>query len=199
MNRDEILRLFNSIDGWFYGDEGELLLSSAEQAMKQAPSKNVLEVGSYKGKSTVLLGWAAKNDGGKVYAVDPHQGIVTQPGGQTTKMEPTLDKFLSNMKLAGLLTTVQAVCKKSSEVEWSEPIGFLFIDGLHDYANVATDYAQFASWVPENGFIAFHDYNPMWPDVMRLVEERLTAGAIQKEKLVNSLLITRKRNGIGQM
>jgi len=199
MDRNQILSVFNSTEGWFYGDEGVFLLDSVERALRDVPAKTVVEVGSYLGKSTVLLGWAAQNAKAKVYAVDPHEGEVTKPGGTMMKMEPTLERFEKNMAKSGLSGTVVTVRKKSSDVEWSEAIGFLFIDGLHDYAHVATDYAQFASWVPEGGFIGFHDYNAMWPDVMKFVDQRIAAGSIVKEKLVNSLLLTRKKSGIGYL
>lgn len=197
MDKAQILDVFNKTEGWFYGDEGIFLLECVERALREAPSKTILEVGSYLGKSTVLLGWAAQNAKSKMYAVDPHEGEVTQPGGAATKLKPTFDGFKQNMANAGLSSTVIPVCKKSCDVQWQEALGFLFIDGMHDYAHVATDYAQFASWVPEGGFIGFHDYNPMWPDVVRFVDQRLASGVLVKERLVNSLLLTRKKSGIG--
>jgi hypothetical protein len=197
MDKNAIISVFNATEGWFYGDEGQFLLESVERALREAPSKTVVEVGSYLGKSTTLLGWAAQKVGATVYAVDPHEGEVTQPGGATMKLAPTFDRFQQNMTKAGLSNTVKAVRQKSCDIQWAEQIGFLFIDGMHDYGHVAVDYSQFASWVPEGGFIGFHDYNPMWPDVMRCVNERIAAGSLVKEKLVNSLLLTQKRTGIG--
>lgn len=39
------------------------------------------------------------------------------------------------------------------EVEWSQPIGLLFIDGLYDYASVAADFAHFEHWVAPGTFV----------------------------------------------
>lgn len=199
MDRNQIFSLFNSTEGWFYPDEGEFLLGSIQRAFKEAPLKSAVEVGSYLGKSTVLLGWAARDAGARIYAVDPHEGEVTQPGGAVMKLPPTFDRFQTTLAMAALLDVVIPIQKKSSDVQWEEPIGFLFIDGMHDYAHVAVDYAQFASWIPKNSLIAFHDYNPMWPDVMKLVDERIAAGSLVKEGLVNSLLLTRKKTGLGSL
>lgn len=197
MNREQILKYFESLEGWFYPDEGQFLLTIAERAMAEVPFRTILEVGSYLGKSTSLLTWAAKNAKGLLYSVDPHEGDVTQPGGAMTRIAPTLAGFKANMSKAGLLDSIQIIQMKSTDVKWDKEIGLLFIDGLHDYAHVATDYAKFGAWVPENGFIAWHDYNPMWPDVMRTVDERVSAGTLVKERLVNSLLLTRKTKGVG--
>jgi hypothetical protein len=52
-----------------------------------------------------------------------------------------------------------------------ESVGFVYIDGLHDYASVSRDIELWFSKVAPGGIFAGHDYSPDLPDVMRAVDE----------------------------
>lgn len=47
----------------------------------------------------------------------------------------------------------------SRKIEWEKPIDFLFIDGVHSYDFVKSDFERFSSFVKTGGYVAFHDYN----------------------------------------
>jgi predicted O-methyltransferase YrrM len=69
---DEVKKFVDNIDGWLFEREGELLYDLA----KNCTGKGVIvEIGSWKGKSTIWLGKGSKR-GKKVliYAIDPHTG-----------------------------------------------------------------------------------------------------------------------------
>lgn len=186
------------IEGWFSEDEGRLLFRTVIQAVVELPGQ-VVEVGSYKGRSTVILGHAARTaargrPGVKVYAIDPHEGVLS-----SGKVPPTWDSFITMLTSYGLGDVVVSLRLKSSEVRWSGPIALLFIDGLHDLANVAADYSKFFPFVPPGGYIAFHDYsNPGHPDVRTFVDDRILAGEISVHEFppspgqLHSLIVTRK-------
>jgi len=69
------------IDGWFDEAELGLLVRCVNEASLRnsiSPKQlNIVEIGSYKGRSTVALGltMAALSLTGTIYAVDPHEGM----------------------------------------------------------------------------------------------------------------------------
>ena len=128
-----------------------------------------VEIGSYCGKSTVYLGAAARQTGGRVVTVDHHHGSAEhQPGWEYhrpefvdphTGLTDTLGTFRRTMFDAGLEEHVLAVVGRSAAVAaiWQQPIRFLFIDGGHTDDAAQTDYAGWAPWVEPGGVLAIHD------------------------------------------
>jgi len=189
---DAVLDRMESVEGWFTREEGDLLFKTAIKTVEQHPRNAIVEVGSYLGRSTLVLGNAVKmasKDSPKIYAIDPHEGDLSYPGGPG-KVNPTKQKFIETMATSGLSDVVELIAKKSYEVTWDKEIGFIFIDALHDYANVSRDFNHFEKWI--GGRIAFHDYCPGWPGVQRCVDEILVEKKYIKEDQVGSLVILEK-------
>src|SRR5262249_52575772 len=151
--------------------------------------------GSYCGRSTVVLGStaAAIDPSGKVrvHAIDPHDGVVGSLDC-AIRNAPSLDKFRRNICRVGLSDRVECIVKQASEVEWSQPICFLLIDGLHDYPSVARDFYHFESSVTVGGLVAFHDYAAYWPGVKTFVDELLENGCYEKVCCAGSMMVVRK-------
>lgn len=108
----------------------------------------IVEIGSWKGHSTLYLARGVKNSTkrNKVYAVDPH-------------LEGTEAIFRDNMKRGGVDDVVVPIVMRSEDAakQWHRPVSLLFIDGLHDYDNVKKDFVLWEPWVVKGGVIAFHD------------------------------------------
>jgi hypothetical protein len=85
------------------------------------------------------------------------------------------------------------VVKRSFEVEWRQPICFLFVDGLHDYSNVSRDFHHFEHWIAPGGFVAFHDYQPDFPGVVSFVDELIAAGRYEPMQRALNLVVLRKK------
>lgn len=102
---NSILDRMEQIEGWFQREEGEHLYSAAFLGLEQAPV--LVEIGSWHGRATVVLGSAAQEMGVgcRVYAVDPHEGQLgpNQWGGSS------LEAFTRNIKQAGLTENVVLV------------------------------------------------------------------------------------------
>ena len=160
-----VLDKMEGVEGWFSRAEGLMLYDFAKEAVKQ--EKTLVEIGSWKGRSTVVLGSVGKLEGAQVYAIDPHEGDVTV-AGEPGKTPPTFEFFKQAMKDAELEQTVTAIRKRSTDVEWTKPIGLLLIDGLHDFESVKQDFRHFERHVVPGGYVLFHDYNEA--DVKRFVD-----------------------------
>jgi hypothetical protein len=190
-----ILTQMKKIEGWLEEEEADLLIAAAMRALTTLPKGiAVVEVGSYCGRSTVVLGSVVKSLGveAKVYAIDPHDGMVGALDQGIHRGAPTLDKFQNNIADAALTNVVEMIPQHSFEVLWNKPIGFLLIDGLHDYANVARDFYHFEQWVVAAGYIAFHDYADYYPGVKMFVNELLRTDRYEVVHCTLSMMVVKK-------
>jgi hypothetical protein len=183
------------IEGWLEDGEADLLLAAAGRAIGTHPNGMVVEIGSYCGRSTVVLGAAlaaaANAPDTKIYAIDPHQGIVGALDQGIQQGLPTYARFLQNIADAGIAHLVESIRQRSYEVSWSKPIGFLFVDGLHDYFNVTRDFHHFEPWIESGALVAFHDYADYYPGVKSFVDELLASGRYEKIHQALSLIVLR--------
>lgn len=192
-----ILERMHSIEGWLEDKEADLLIASVIDALRNFPeAPNIVEIGSYCGRSTVVLGCAVKAAdglrGASICAIDPHDGRVGALDRGIEQVEPSLDKFQNNITAAGLTTLVETVRSDPLNVLWGRPICFLLIDGLHDYPNVARDFYHFEPWVVVGGYVAFHDYADYYPGVVTFVDEILNGGAYERVCCAASLIVLKK-------
>ena len=106
---------------------------------------------------------------------------------------PSYEKFRQNIKEAGLTEHVAIIRDHSCNIRWEQPVLLLFIDGLHDYANVSRDFYHFANRVSNGGYVAFHDYADYYPGVKKWVDELLKTKNYLKINNVGSLVILQKK------
>jgi predicted O-methyltransferase YrrM len=195
---EHALRHMRTIDGWFDEAEARLLFAMTIRALAELPEPSaVVEVGSWCGRSTVVLGAAVRASGtsARVFAVDPHEGEISLPGANGTTGRytgpSTFDRFLENMNRAGLRHVVRPLRQRSFEVAWSQPISLLLIDGLHDEANVARDLGMFEPWLVEGGFVAFHDYTS-FAGVAAVADRLLAGGRYRPAGRAGTLLVVQR-------
>jgi hypothetical protein len=118
-----------------------------------------LEIGSFKGKSTILLAkGAALADGVTVNAVDP----MTSPSETDPDLrgEPSsLDAFEQNIERHGVADQVVLHQMFSYELgkTWDRPLRLLWIDGDHSYRGTLLDFEGFAPHLADGAIVAFHD------------------------------------------
>jgi Methyltransferase domain len=145
----EIWELADSIPGWLTEAQAELL---HEQAGTLPVGATIVEIGSHKGRSTVVLADAARATGGTVVAIDPFiEGGVF--GGSATR-----DHFERHIELASVGDTVELVCDYSTaaRTSWSRPFEMLYIDGKHDYWTF-TDDLKWRVHLPDGAPVLVHD------------------------------------------
>lgn len=170
--RDDGFGFPSEINGWLHESEGRLLASISD-------GKDVLEIGSYCGKSTVCIARAAKS----VVSVDFHDGRTT-PNERSTYQE-----FLSNLERYGVEDKVACV-HPDLQHELNQEFDVVFIDGDHDESAVRRDVDTAMRVLRPGGVIAFHDFREVpgdfdgrWDEgVTKTVKSLLADGAVLIEK-----------------
>jgi MMP 1-O-methyltransferase len=119
----------------------------------------IVEIGSFKGKSTTGLATLAARYGlGKVVSIDPHNApSVTDP--DLPPDGSSFDDFRANLRKAGVEAQVEAHRAPSREVApgWNRPIRLLWIDGDHTYAGAKEDFDLFSPFLIDGAIVALHD------------------------------------------
>jgi MMP 1-O-methyltransferase len=171
-----VRHLVAGVEGWLPEFEGELLFDLACRCSRHGI---IVEIGSWKGRSTIWLASGSRAGGGAtVYAIDPHTGSTEhQAGGGVVA---TFEEFQRNVATAGVADLVSPVLKPSREavVDVPDPVALVFVDGAHEYEAVRLD---FETWFPrlvEGGVMAFHDTTGAWEGPRRLVDERVLRSSV---------------------
>ena len=168
----EILATMQGVAGWLADDEAELLIAAAALVTRGEGARTLVEIGSYQGRSTVVLGAAlrALSPQSRLYAVDPHEGLVGAADTRLNRGSPTFEAFMANIAAAGVSELVQPLRSLSYETEWDRPIHLLFVDGLHDRMNVERDFRHFERFLAPGAIVLFHDYADYYPGVVQFVD-----------------------------
>jgi hypothetical protein len=158
--------LIDRVDGWLTNLEQTALLHLP--ALVDHLQGDIIEIGSFKGKSTTALGLGSKwisEHKRSIYAIDPFIPDASYHGNY-------FDDFQNNIQMAQLENYVIPIKRYSHEaiVECPKLISALFVDGDHNYLTVKLDIQLYTPRVVAGGLIAFHDYS-IYPDVKRAVDE----------------------------
>jgi hypothetical protein len=135
----------------------------------------ILEIGSFKGKSTVGLATIARRYAlGPVVAVDP----FTAPSSTDPDLRgatSSYDDFQRTVRSAGLESVVEVHQARSSELarSWTRPIRFLWIDGDHTYAGAALDFDLYRPFLSDGAVVALHDALSNFDGPIRVFVERM--------------------------
>jgi predicted O-methyltransferase YrrM len=175
-----LILMDRQIQGWLTDAEADGLF---RLACDFAPRDNavVVELGSWKGKSSVMLASGLKGKRNpRLYCVDPF-GIDENPEYQQQYYAELLrdgdvvEIFRRNVETFCVSSIVTPVKGYSFDVvrTWKQAIDVLFIDANHDYEPALRDFDMWAPFVKPGGVVAFHDVQPAWPGVIRAMQERL--------------------------
>jgi MMP 1-O-methyltransferase len=139
----QVKPLIVDVPGWLTDEEGEALYELARACTGRGA---IVEIGSFKGKSTICLGLGSKAGASlPIHAIDPHQ--------------ERFPEFESNVERAGITELVRPIpsLSQSAADDFHEPIELLFVDGSHEYELVLQDFEKWVPKVVDRGWVAFHD------------------------------------------
>lgn len=169
-----LLATMRAIEGWLEEDEGELLLTTARAALRHAGI--AVEIGCHCGRASFLLAHAAREGGGRLVAVDRFDGVVGARDGTLLRGLPQRERFDATVAAHGLDPWVEVRTGDAADLRLPQPISLLVVDGLHDYAAVASDFHAVAPNLAPDARVAFHDYADHFPGVCAVVDELAAAG-----------------------
>jgi predicted O-methyltransferase YrrM len=167
--------LVETIEGWLSREEIALLL---ERAAAVPRGQVIVEIGNYRGRSTVALALGARRGAGaRVVSIDPHVEFTGPRGGRFGPEDQA--QLYANLTRAGVGALVHVVGLASLPVAagWAGPeVGLLFLDGDHRYEAVRADLDAWQPHLAAAAGVVFDDCD--YADVARLVAEREGAGLL---------------------
>jgi len=184
----ETMTRISALKGWVDDGECELLYDIASQIDDHC----IVEIGSYRGKSTMALALGSKAGYAvEVFAIDP-QVMFESAAGTRFNGPRAKEEFFRNVVEFGVGDVVYVINLTSAQVAraWKLPIGFLFLDGDHERA--VEDFRLWDPYIVEGGLLGVHDFET-W-EVPRLAyREALNAGYEEVERM-GGLAILQKPN-----
>jgi predicted O-methyltransferase YrrM len=119
----------------------------------------VVEIGSFTGRSTILLARGAMAAGReRVVAIDPHlypPRVTERLPGETSSEQA----FRQNLERMGVSSHVDVRVRRSEEAarEWKGPVRLLWIEGDHKHPSVRLDFDLWNPFLIPGGVIVMHD------------------------------------------
>ncbi|MDT5099015.1 MAG: 1-O-methyltransferase [Mycobacterium sp.] len=203
-----LFALADQVTGFMPADEGRRLYDTAVRYLGDGIG---VEIGTYCGKSTLMLGAAAQQSGGVLYTVDHHHGSEEhQPGWEyhdTSLVDPVTGRFDTLPSLRRALDSadldehVVTIVGKSVIVArgWRTPLRFLFIDGGHTEEAAQRDFDGWARWVDVGGALVIHDVFPDPDDggqaPFHIYQRALATGAFREVSATGSMRVLERVSG----
>jgi predicted O-methyltransferase YrrM len=173
------------------GVEGQIIRSEARTLVELARSikkdEVIVEIGSYRGRSTIALAYGALlGNRNRVYAIDPHREFQGVMGGEFgPRDQEDFYKNLLNHRVADIVAVVSLPSVSASKAWPERNVGLLWIDGDHRYEAVHADFEAWRPFFAKGAILAFHDIEAS--GVRRVIEhltrERMIAAIGQTDSL----------------
>lgn len=186
--KDESVGLYEDVAGWLVPEEAQALY----KCVKESPGNNVLEIGSYCGRSTCVLAKACKDHGGVVLAYDLFPNSSTYEDGRVVN---TLQELWHNLEKYGLSEFVYTIRGDHSNTlpATQGKFGTVFVDGGHEMYDVLLGFKNAYHKLVKGGFLVFHDYgNELFPDVKLTLDVLMAKYDITTESIHPNMIVFKK-------
>lgn len=145
------------VEGWLTEAQARRL---AARARRVPATGQIVEIGSYRGRSAIVLARAAQ--GARVYAIDPHAGNDRGPReihGSAEAGEADNRTFHENLAQAGVAAAVEHLRLPSQAALTSVrgEVDLVYVDGAHRYRPARDDLDAWGARVAPGGTLAVHD------------------------------------------
>jgi predicted O-methyltransferase YrrM len=179
------------VQGWMTADQGRALFDAARSC---PPGGTVVEIGSFQGRSTIVLALAAGDDV-EVVAIDPHAGNDRGPQEIEGFADEAADDhatFVANLSRAGVQDRVRHLRMFSDDaLSRVDTVDVLYIDGAHRYAPARDDIRQWGAKVTDGGTLLIHDSFSSIGVTAAILRELLTSARFRYVRRSRSLAIYR--------
>ena len=155
---DEVLAAVAGVEGWMSPDQARRLFDAAAATR---PGDRIVEIGSFRGRSTIVLASAAP-DGVGIVAIDPHAGNDRGPqefDGYAAEAATDHEVFNANLAAAGVAHRVRHVraFSDAAHAQVEGEVDVLYIDGAHRYRPARADIRDWGARVAAGGTMLIHD------------------------------------------
>lgn len=155
---DDVVSSVEHVDGWMTEGQGRALYEAAASCPADG---TIVEIGSFRGRSTIVLASAAPASV-RVIAIDPHAGNDRGPEeieGFAAEADDDHAVFSANLAAAGVSDRVRHVraFSDAAHEEVDGDIDVLYIDGAHRYAPALADIQSWGERVAGGGTMLIHD------------------------------------------
>ena len=154
----ETMKLVADVEGWMSPGQGATLFDSATNCPKDG---RIVEIGSFRGRSTIVLATAA-DPSVEIVAMDPDAGNDRGPQEIDGFADEAADDhavFTANLIAAGVADRVRHVREFSDTaldlVDGS--VDVLYVDGAHRYGPALADIRAWGDRVSDGGTMLIHD------------------------------------------
>lgn len=195
----DLISKFKDIQGMIDDEDGIFLYLLASISSLRG---DIIEIGSWQGKSTCFLASSCKNfSNGIVHTIDPFTGNPGKEKQYKIKRNDLGDLregFIKNIESRGLENYIK-LYGMTSEKAFSQMKNvrarLIFIDGNHDYEYVKSDIKNFSQLLLNHGIIVLDDYKNTFPGVVRAASEEVIKSNIFSSfiQTSNGLLIAQKK------
>lgn len=146
------------VEGWLTEGQARALFEAASGC---PAGGRIVEIGSYQGRSTIVLALGS-DPSVEVVAIDPHAGNDRGPqeiAGFAEEAETDNLRFEANLAAAGVRDRVRHLRAFSDEAlaDVDGPIDVLYVDGAHRYGPALADIRQWGAKVADGGTLLIHD------------------------------------------
>jgi hypothetical protein len=150
---DAALAAAAGVEGWLTDEQARRLWARAAEARGA-----VVEIGSFRGRSTLVLASAAP----AVVAIDPHAGSDRGPqeiAPDAARGDEDHEAFRANLTRAGVAERVRHVRRSSADAhaDVDGPVALLYVDGAHRFGPARADLAGWGRRVTPGGVMLVHD------------------------------------------
>lgn len=202
--------LLKTIKGFMDDAEARRLYEEAKKAARRGP---LLEIGSYCGRSAVIIGTACQEEDSVLFSIDHHRGSEEQQKGQEY-FDPdlydgkihginTFPFFRETLARTGLEDVVIPVVSRSAVAGrmWKTPLSMVFIDGGHSHEAAREDFLTWSPHLISGGLLVIHDIF-MDPSKggqapRRVYEEALETGEFTPLEMTKTLGVLKRTSECG--
>jgi predicted O-methyltransferase YrrM len=146
------------VEGWLTEAQARRLFAAATRARAAGDVGRVVEIGSFRGRSAIVLAGA----GGEVVCIDPHAGSDRGPqeiAADADRGRADHEAFEANLARAGVAERVRHVRAFSGAALQAVhgPVDVLFVDGAHRFGPARADLVRWGDRVRPGGRMLVHD------------------------------------------
>lgn len=154
----DVLAQVVDVEGWMTDDQARRL---HDRAGELGAGSRIVEIGSFRGRSLIVLASAAA-DGVEIVSIDPHAGGDRGPqeiAADQQRGDDDHSVYDRNLTDAGVRERITHVRKMSDEAlgDVDGGIDLLYIDGAHRFAPARADIVEWGNRVTGGGTMLIHD------------------------------------------